>query len=227
MATEAIPVSREHPARAIHVTHEQGELVLRPAAMTDTDVLVDAVTGSLDELKPWMPWAHLQITRRSQLEVLRGFEASYYAGKDMVMGLFAGGELMAMVGLHPRVPMNPRGLELGYWTPTRVAGRGWATLASRVTILYAFDGLGCDRLQVMHDEANAASRRVIEKCGFTFEAKLRNYAVAPTEEQAQAGLRSSNAHLMWAHFEDTLAAQPWVEELRRSMRYVDIAGRAI
>lgn len=225
MATEAIPISREFPARAIHVADDDGPLVLRPVAMTDAHVLVEATESSLDELKPWMPWAHLPVTAESQVKVLRRFEASYFGGKDMVMGLFRDGALMTMVGLHPRVPHNPKGLEVGYWTPTEVSGRGWATRAARLAALYAFDRLDCDRLQVIHDEENAGSRRVVEKCGFALEGRLKAYAAAPSEELLRGGFRHSGAHLMWGLFEDTFARQPWVGELRETMRYVDISGR--
>ncbi|MGE0790918.1 MAG: GNAT family N-acetyltransferase [Sandaracinaceae bacterium] len=225
MSSVPIRISREHPSRAIHVSHRGADLVLRPIGIADTEILVDAIRSSLPELKPWMPWAHYPVTVESQLAVNRSFEAKYFAAQDMVMGLFDGGALLAMIGLHPRVPLNPRALEVGYWTPSAVAGRGFATLGARVATLYAFDRLGCDRVQVMHDEANAASRRVIEKCGFALEGRLRAFAAAPSDEAVAGGFRHSGVHLMWALFPDTFEALPWVDELRAATRYEDVLGR--
>ena len=175
-ALHDLEVSRAFPARCIRLSHGGERLVLRPMLMTDAEEVAAAVDESLPELKPFMPWAHRPQTARSQIERLRSDEASYFAGRDMVMGLFAegSGTMRTMVGLHPRVTLNPAALEIGYWAPTAHAGRGWTTLAVQVALVYAFDRLGADRVQVMSDEANAASRRVIEKCGFALEGRLRN-----------------------------------------------------
>ncbi len=47
-----------------------------------------------------------------------------------------------------------------YW------GRGYATEAVRAVIDHAFGALGHDALQAGARVSNAASRRVLEKCGF-------------------------------------------------------------
>lgn len=222
-----LPVSRKFPARAIHLEHEGRALVFRPTLITDADEVYEALAGSLPELKAWMPWSHLEQTPAGQVERLRACESDYFAGRELVMGLFDGGRMLSMVGLHPRVELNPNALEIGYWAPTRTAGRGYTTLGVRVAAIYAFDKLGCDRLQVSHDEENAASRRVIEKCGFEKEAVVRGLTARPTEALLAGGLRWSGRHLMWAMWPDTFAAQPWVASLRASLRYENIVGRPL
>lgn len=228
-ALRDLEVSRAFPARCIRLSHGGERLVLRPMLMTDAEEVAAAVDESLPELKPFMPWAHRPQTARSQIERLRSDEASYFAGRDMVMGLFAegSGTMRTMVGLHPRVTLNPAALELGYWAPTAHAGRGWTTLAVRVALVYAFDKLGADRVQVMSDEANAASRRVIEKCGFALEGRLRNMIPAAAPELVLGGYRSSGFQVLFALFPDTFPEQPWVAELRSRMTYVNLAGHEI
>lgn len=142
------------------------------------------------------------------------------------MGLFRGRELLTMVGLHPRVPLNPNGMEVGYWAPTPVSGKGFTTLAVRVVVLYAFDKLGVDRLQVMHDEANVASRRVIEKCGFAREGVLRNMTMVPTPELLEGGYQTTNMNPMYALFPDTVEQLSWVKGLRERVTYVPMAAGA-
>lgn len=132
-----------------------------------------------------------------------------------------------MVGLHPRVPLNPSGLEVGYWAPTPHAGRGYTTFAVQCLVLYAFDKLASTRVQVMCDEANTASRRVIEKCGFAFEGVLRNLMVPATPELAAAGYELTGRFPMYALFPDTFDALPWVEAVRAGMRYENLAGHPV
>jgi RimJ/RimL family protein N-acetyltransferase len=224
-----LPISRAHPARLIHVRFRGEALVLGPTLMTDAEAIVEGIEASLPELRRFMPWSHLPQTVQGQLERLRGVEADYFAGRELTMGLFrerpgARRELLAMVGLHPRVPLNPRSLEVGYWAPTPHAKKGFTTFGVKCALVYAFDKLGSDRVQVMTDEANAGSRRVIEKCGFAFEGLLRNMTAAPSAALVAGGYVATGRNPMYALFPDTFAALPWVAEVRASMRWVNLAG---
>jgi len=211
----------------IRVEHPDGPLTLRPTLMTDADEIVRAIEASLPELRRFMPWAHAPGGLREQLTRLRAVEADYFAGRDLVMGLFRGDQMLAMAGLHARVPLNPAALEVGYWAPTPHAGRGWTTLAVQALALYAIDRLGCDRLQVMCDEANLASRRVIEKCGFAFEGTLGAMTAAPGAALLAAGLVNTGRNPMFALFPGTLEALSWVAPLRARLTYFNLAGHEV
>jgi RimJ/RimL family protein N-acetyltransferase len=224
-----LEVSRQYPAREIRVRRGDEALVLGPTLMTDAEAIATAADASKAALKAFMPWAHFPQNELSQLQRLRGVEADYFAGRDLTMGLFRevpGGrrELVVMVGLHPRVPLNPTALEVGYWAPTRFAGQGYTTFAVKLVVTYAFDKLGADRVQVMCDQANAASRRVIEKCGFAFEGVFRNVTPPITPDLVAHGYAATGLCPMYALFPDTFSALPWVAETRASMRYVNLAG---
>jgi ribosomal-protein-serine acetyltransferase len=220
-----LEVSRAHPARCIRLKHRAERLVLRPVLMTDAEEVAAAVNASLPELKRFMPWSHKPQNAKSHIERIRQGEHEYFNGRDMVMALFREGDktMLTMVGLHPRVALNPSALEVGYWAPTAQAGRGWTTLAVRVAIVYAFDKLGADRVQVTCDEANRASRRVIEKCGFELEGVFRNLLSA-SPELASTGYEATRRNCGFALFPDTFAELPWVAELRQSTSYVNLAG---
>ncbi|MFO0613000.1 MAG: GNAT family protein [Polyangiaceae bacterium] len=222
-----LPVSRRYPARAIRVLGHPEALVLRPTCMTDVEEIVSAIQASLPELRAFMPWAHVPQTHEAQLDRLRAGEAKYVAGEELVMGLFRGDTFVAMVGLHPRVALNPNGLEIGYWASTPHAGKGYVTLAVRMALLYAFDKLGADRVQVGCDETNLASRRVIEKCGFAFEGVQRNILAAATPELVAGGFRGTARNPSFALFPDTIEAQPWVAELRPRLVYENLAGHEV
>lgn len=194
--------------------------------MADAEPLVEAIQASLPELRAYMPWSHLPQSPLGQLERLRSIEADYWAARQfgMVLVREADGAFLSIVGLHPRVPHNPMGLELGFWCPTPHAGRGYTTLASRVAMLYAFDKLEATRLQVLCDVTNLASARVITKCGFRPEGTLRNALPPATQEQLDAGLRIGGASSIFALVPEDLAELPWVAELRAQLTYVNLAG---
>lgn len=58
-------------------------------------------------------------------------------------------------------------IELGYDLHPDAWGRGFATEAARATVDAAFDRLGLKRLLAVVKPHHAASRRVLEKTGFT------------------------------------------------------------
>ena len=219
------PIDRNHPPRRIVHRGEAGTLVLRPWSLDDVDALVAAIEASRTELVAFLPWAHLPVSRAAQFEVLCLFIADYWAGRDLAMGIFSErGDVLGGVGLHPRIPLNPSALEVGYWGHSAGAGRGNVTRAVRMLVALAFDRFGCDRLQVMHDEANAASRRVIEKCGFAFEGTMRNITVAPTPALVAGGLRVTGRTRMYALCPEDLASLPWLADVRAGLEVFDAFG---
>ena len=52
-------------------------------------------------------------------------------------------------------------------------GHGYMTEAAQAVISYGFKDLNAQLISAYHYSFNDRSRRVIEKCGFTYEGKLR------------------------------------------------------
>jgi RimJ/RimL family protein N-acetyltransferase len=222
----AFPIDRTHPPS--RVVHDDGAtfLELRPWAPADVDALMAAVAESAPELRGFMPWAHLPMTRAGQYELVARFSADYHAGREYILGMFSrAGAPLGGVGLHPRVALNPRGLEIGYWTHSGHAGRGLATLASRMLAVVAFDAFACDRLQVMHDEANVASRRVVEKCGFAYEGTLRNAVAEVAPEIRAGGYAGTGRHRLYALAPEDLPRLEWLARTRAAITFHDALGR--
>ena len=64
--------------------------------------------------------------------------------------------------------------ELGYSLAEEYWGRGLMTEAVRCVIKYAFEDLALDVLSITTRPDNPKSRRVIEKCGFSYEGEHRH-----------------------------------------------------
>ena len=67
--------------------------------------------------------------------------------------------------------MAERGWEVGYHIAKPCTGRGYATEALAAFLPFALDKAGVCSLDGIVLEENAASRRVLEKCGFELEFK--------------------------------------------------------
>jgi RimJ/RimL family protein N-acetyltransferase len=83
------------------------------------------------------------------------------------------GEAVGGVGLDPRGDVYRLTAEIGYWVAEPFWGRGIATEAARFISEYAFATFSLARLQAHVFDRNAASARVLEKAGYTLEARLR------------------------------------------------------
>lgn len=66
-------------------------------------------------------------------------------------------------------------------------GEGFATEATLAMLRYGFDEAGLDRIMGIADRENAASRRVLEKIGMTFE----EYVLYEGREEARYSISKS------------------------------------
>lgn len=82
-------------------------------------------------------------------------------------------EAVGGIGLIVKDDVYRRSAEVGYWLGEEFWGRGVMTEALRAMTLYAFNTFDICRLYAGVFEYNPASARVLEKCGFTLEGRLR------------------------------------------------------
>ena len=147
---------------------EHPPVTLRRYRAEDADALFDAVTGSLDHLRPWMPWA-ADYSRASAKEYLAASIKGWDEGTEYNYAILAatpgGSALAGSIGLMTRC--GPGGLEIGYWVHRAYAGRGLATAATAALVRQAFGLPGVDWVEIVHDELNVASGQIPRKLGFT------------------------------------------------------------
>ena len=85
-------------------------------------------------------------------------------------------EAIGSIGLRPQDDVHFRSAELGYWLGEPFWGQGIGTRAVRAFSEYAFNSFDFVRLFAIVFEWNPASARVLEKAGFTLEARMRKSA---------------------------------------------------
>ncbi len=65
--------------------------------------------------------------------------------------------------------------EIEYCIGSAFQCKGYATESIKAVIAYGFDKINLHKVQICTKTINAPSKRVIEKCGFTYEGTLRDY----------------------------------------------------
>jgi RimJ/RimL family protein N-acetyltransferase len=87
------------------------------------------------------------------------------------------GHAVGGIGFEKGEGIHRRSALIGYWIGEAYWGRGIATEALRLVSAHAFRHFEVIRLQAEVLEWNAASVRVLEKAGYTFEGRLRKSCV--------------------------------------------------
>ena len=78
------------------------------------------------------------------------------------------GSIGLMMGEHSKIGLPDNEAEIGYWIGVPFWGQGLIPEAVREIIRYAFEELQLEALWCGYFEGNERSRRVQEKCGFSY-----------------------------------------------------------
>lgn len=148
-----------------------GSVHLRPLEDEDADELYDLIAANRRYLGRWMPWAPDQ-TREGTLNFIRDTRRKAEASEGLELGLFDGGALVGMAGLHVAEPDN-HGARVGYWLAEDRQGRGLVTGAVAVLVSHAFEEWALNRVEIRAAPDNVRSRAVAERLGFVEEGLLR------------------------------------------------------
>ena len=99
------------------------------------------------------------------------------ASKDEPTRFFAieiNHEAVGGIGLHPQSDIQRMNAELGYWLSETYWGNGIIPKAIHEIVEYGFSNFDINRIFARPFGTNLASQKVLEKCGFLFEAKIKN-----------------------------------------------------
>ena len=171
---------RDTLSRIKQASYVEGKLVrLRPPVTGDYPQWSKLRADSRDFLTPWEPtWAADELSRAAFQRRLRRYAQAARDGTghmffvfDRKSGELAGGCQLSNV----RQGVAQSAATLGYWTGKKFAGRGLMTDAVVTLTRHAFDRLGFHRIEAACLPANAASRRVLAKVGFSAEGTARKY----------------------------------------------------
>ncbi|MDM5327339.1 GNAT family N-acetyltransferase [Neobacillus sp. CF12] len=168
------PILREFPEE-----FTTQRLLIRKPLPGDGKAVYDAIQASLNELKPWMPWAHMNQTEQDVEANIRDSIAKFITREDLRLHLFnkETGEFIGSSGLH-RINWDVPKFEIGYWIDTRFSGRGYITESTEAITKFAFTELNAKRVEIRCDSRNSKSRAIPEKLGFTLEGILINDGIS-------------------------------------------------
>ena len=154
---------------------ETDRLVIRCYRPEDAEMMHAAITGSIEHLRPWVPFARDNPREMGwMISTIRRFRGQFDLGQDAVYAIFnkTETEQIGGTGLHNRLGKDAR--EIGYWINVRHINQGYATEAVRALIHVGFEIEGLSRLEIRCDPANLPSRKIPLGLGFRHEQTLKH-----------------------------------------------------
>ncbi len=162
--------------RVIRIETER--LTLRPPVHGDFVAWANLRRESATFLQPWEPsWSEDHLTRRAFSNRVYWAQRSARGGAALPMMLMrrADGVLVGAITLDNIRRGPAQAGTLGYWVGAAHARQGYMHEAIRAIVHYAFTDLDLSRVEAACLPENAASRGVLEKCGFKYEGVAQSY----------------------------------------------------
>ncbi len=156
-----------------------GESVyLKPPAESDFAAWVALRQASRDFLVPWEPtWPRDALTKASWRRRLRHYAQEWHDNTSYSFLIFRQRDDALLGGItlsNVRRGVAQTGT-IGYWVGEPHARQGVMTEAVRIVLRFAFNELTLHRLEAACLPSNAASRRLLTKCGFREEGYAPQY----------------------------------------------------
>ena len=158
------------------MTIETDRLILRPWQESDvTDFYEYASTPGVGEMAGWKHHDSIEVSR----EILQ----SFISEKNIFAIVYKeNNKIIGSLGLHKSWANDERSYahfnikEIGYVLSKAYWGKGLMPEAVTSVIRFYFDKCKLDALTICHFSSNIQSKRVIEKCGFTFVKESEYFA---------------------------------------------------
>jgi [ribosomal protein S5]-alanine N-acetyltransferase len=141
---------------------------LRPFALTDLKSLVKHANNQkiANNLTDKFPYPYSEENGKAFIEMTLSMDPI------SVMAITIEDQVVGGIGLHPQSDVFRKNAELGYWIAEPYWGKGIMPRAVLEMIDFGFQNLDITRIFARPFGSNTASQKVLEKAGFTLEARL-------------------------------------------------------
>ncbi|MFB9150874.1 GNAT family N-acetyltransferase [Roseovarius ramblicola] len=164
------------PRRSVRI--ETGRLTLRQPVMADFRDWSGLRAESADFLIPWEPaWAPDHLSRKGFSNRVWWAQRAIAGGSALPLFLIRreDGVLLGAITLDNIRRGPAQSGNLGYWIGAPHARQGYMAEAITGMVHHAFGRLDLSRIEAACLPENAASRGLLEKCGFKYEGVAQSY----------------------------------------------------
>lgn len=123
-------------------------------------------------MQPWFSWANDDFSLESVEAELAEIERQSDPPRELAYAFWDHDAFAGTTGLY-KIDWSNRIARIGYWIDASLEGRGYVTAATRLLVDRALGELHLNRIEIRCAPANAASRAIPIRLGFTAEGVHR------------------------------------------------------
>lgn len=154
-------------------TLQTQRLILRPFAYADAASMFNnwASDPIVTQFLTWPPHANLEVTQHIVTDWMANYDFpdTYQWAITLIHNP---AEVFGSIGVVNQDELKQEA-EIGYVLSRQLWNQGYITEAFEEVLRYLFEVVGFNRVEALHDVANAASGRVMQKVGLRFEGISR------------------------------------------------------
>ncbi len=157
---------------------ETERMTLRLPQHSDFRAWASLRAESRDFLTPWEPvWSADHLSRKAFTNRVYWAARAYSGGTALPLFLIrrSDDQLLGAVTVDNIRRGPAQAATVGYWIGARFARQGYMAEALRAVIHHCFTALDLSRIESACLPENAASRGVLEKCGYKYEGVAQSY----------------------------------------------------
>ncbi len=126
-------------------------------------------------LRKTLPWLDYTQDESDTKNFIEKSLKDYSEGKSAIFSIFYQDTLVGTIGFNSIDKAN-RSAKIGYWIDEDFQGKGIVTESCKMLIIFGFDKLDLNRIQIDHATDNPKSGAVPDRLGFTKEGVKRQSA---------------------------------------------------
>jgi Acetyltransferases, including N-acetylases of ribosomal proteins len=160
---------------SFNITINERHILLRPYRPADISQHFEAVTQSIQHISEWLDWCHPDYTKEESTTWVLSREHNWNNGMEYNFAIIdpAENKLLGTCTLN-NILKKDKIANLGYWTRFSEAGKGICSAAAKQVLLFGFNILKLNRIEIIAAVPNIASQKVAERIGAVYEGILRS-----------------------------------------------------
>jgi ribosomal-protein-serine acetyltransferase len=143
------------------------EITLKILDLNDSKIIFDAIDQNRNHLRKWLPFVDMTRSENDTRSFVKSIVDDVERRQE-VFTIWFKDDFCGLVGLKDIDYLN-RKIEIGYWLIEKMTGKGIITQSVEKLIIFIFETLEMNRIQIKCGVGNQKSSSIPKRLGFILE----------------------------------------------------------
>jgi len=148
------------------------DIELRSVAEKDAGEILEIVRRNYEHLRPFLQWVTTDYSLESAQDFIRQTQQADAENTSRTFCIFYHEKLVGVISF-VNFSWTSKHTEIGYWIDENYEGKGIVTESCKALIIYAFEELEMNRIEIRCATENIRSRAIPERLNFKLDGVLR------------------------------------------------------